>query len=155
MDTQNSPMPPADDHRPYDQQDRAAEANPNPNDPAVRADKPNYGTFGVADNATPTNQDGSSTSGGRSGSNDNPDEFSEFSDREKDAQNAPDNAEDQPGHVMQNQNPELVREVQATSEDNTELRNAWAEDDPRYAGGGTHNTREEPADAKYPNNDDK
>jgi hypothetical protein len=139
------------DNRPLDQQERAADAQLNPNDPATNARAPQYGTFGHADDAAFA----ASSTGGRSGSNDNPDEFSEFRDREKDAQNAPDAAEDQPGHIEQNQAPELVREVQADTEDNDELRKAWAIDDPRYAGGGTHSTREEDADAKYPDNDDK
>ena len=147
MDTQNPPLPPDNDHRPLDQQERAAAAHPNPNDPAVTAASPAFGSFGHPSNAT-------DAAPGRSGANDNPDEFSEFSDREKEAQNAPDNPEDQPGHVMQNQNPELVRKVQAEGGDNDELRKAWAEDDPRYAGGGTHNTREESADADYPTKDE-
>ena len=146
MDTQNPPLPSDNDHRAPEQQDRAAAVRSN--DPAVTAPSPEYGSFGHASNA-PTNE-----APGRSGANDNPDEFSEFSDREKDAQKAPDNPEDQPGHITQNQNPELVRKVQAESSDPDELRKAWAEDDPRYAGGGTHNTREEPADAKYPTKDE-
>ena len=145
MDTQNPPLPSDNDHRPLDQQDRAASLNPNA--PAVQPDNPTFGSFGHPSNAA-------DTAPGRSGANDNPDEFSEFSDREKEAQKAPDNPEDQPGHVMQNQNPELVRKVQAEGGDTEELRKAWAEDDPRYAGGGTHNTREEPADAKYPAKDE-
>ncbi|MFD2720517.1 hypothetical protein ACFST9_17485 [Hymenobacter monticola] len=157
MDTQNPSQPSENDFRPEDQKERAATARPNPHDPAVNAASPNYGEFGgvpaagptAANYTTPTN----SSAPGRSGANDNPDEFSEFRDREKDAQNAPDRAEDQPGHVVQNQAPGLVAAVQATSEDNEELRKAWAIDDPRYAGGGTHNTREEDADANYPNND--
>ena len=136
MDTQNPPLPPDNDHRPLDQQD-----------PAVQPGSPAFGSFGHPSNAA-------NAAPGRSGANDNPDEFSEFSDREKDAQKAPDNPEDQPGHVTQNQNPELVRKVQAEGGDTEELRKAWAEDDPRYAGGGTHNTREEPADAKYPAKDE-
>ena len=80
---------------------------------------------------------------GRSGANDNPDEFSEFRDKEKDAQKAPSNPADQPGHVEQNQDPAAVRAAQHA--DSEEQRAAWAKDDPRYAGGGTHNTREEPA----------
>lgn len=153
MDTPLPPLPPENDHRPLSQQERAAAAKPNPNDPILNADSPNYGTFGVAD--SPTNSaSGHEGGNGRSGANDNPDEFSEFNDREKKANEAPDDLEDQPGHVTQNQAPGLVREVQATSEDNEELRKAWAIDDPRYAGGGTHNTREEDADAKYPKNDD-
>ena len=81
---------------------------------------------------------------GRSGANDNPGEFSEFRDRDKDAQKAPSNPADQPGHVEQNQDPAAVRAAQ--NADSDEQRAAWAKDDPRYAGGGTHNTREEPAD---------
>lgn len=110
--------------------------------PKPAAGTPGYGEFGQA----PTN-----AAPGRSGANDNPDEFAEFDDREKDAQNAPDNPQDQPGHVEQNQNPAAVREAQG--KDNEDQRAAWAADDPRYAGGGTHNTREEPADANYPDND--
>jgi hypothetical protein len=150
MDTPTSPDLNENDHRPLDQQERAADAHPNVNDPILKADSPNYGTFGHADDAAFA----ASQSGGRSGANDNPDEFSEFDDREKKAQEAPENAEDQPGHIMQNQAPGLVREVQASTEDNDELRKAWAIDDPRYAGGGTHNTRDEDADANYPKNDD-
>jgi hypothetical protein len=145
MDTQNPPLPPDNDHRPQDQQDRAATARLNPNDPAVTAASPNYGSFGHAN--PPTNE-----MPGRSGANDNPDEFSELSDREQEARNAPDNPEDQPGHVTQNQDPAAVRA--ARHADSDEQRAAWAKDDPRYAGGGTHNTREEPADANYPTKDE-
>ncbi len=103
---------------------------PTPNTP------PAYGEFGKQ--ATPTD-----TAPGRSGANDNPDEFSEFSDREGEAQKAPDNPEDQSGHVEQNQDPAAVRAAQGKDDDTQ--REAWAKDDPRFAGGGTHNTREEPA----------
>ena len=108
--------------------------NPSPT-PDHKA-QPAYGEFGNA--TTPT-----AAAPGRSGANDNPDEFSEFGDREKDAQKAPDNPEDQSGHVEQNQDPAAVRAAQ--SKDDETQREAWAKDDPRYAGGGTHNTREEPA----------
>ena len=130
------------------QQNQARHADPNPNDPAkdAEAGTPSYGDFGRPENVNPT---GSASA--NDGSNDNPDEFSEFRDREKDAQNAPTRPEDQPGHVEQNQAPDLVRATQG--EENDIQRQAWAADDPRYAGGGTHNTREEDADAKYPNND--
>jgi hypothetical protein len=138
------------DNRPLDQQERAADAQLNSNDPAANASAPHYGTFGHTDDAAFAASQG----GGRSGANDNPDEFSEFRDREKEAQNAPSRPEDQPGHIEQNQAPEVVREAQAEGADNEELRKAWAADDPRYAGGGTHSTRDEDADAKYPNNDD-
>ncbi|WP_201980068.1 hypothetical protein [Hymenobacter rubidus] len=156
MDTQNTPAPSTDDARPLDQQERAAAARPNSNDPAVNASSPTYGEFGgvpasaplaAHHAAAPTN-----AAPGRSGANDNPDEFSEFRDREKEARNAPDNPEDQPGHVEQNQAPDAVRAAQHADTD--EQRAAWSKDDPRYAGGGTHNTREEPADAQYPASDE-
>ena len=127
MDTQNTPTP---------------ATTPTPD-----ASNPNYGEFGATKAAQPAN----ATPPGRSGANDNHDEFSEFKDKEKEAQKAPDNPEDQPGHVEQNQDPAAVREAQG--KDDETQRAAWAQDDPRYAGGGTHNTREEPADAKYPAKD--
>lgn len=147
MDTQNDSTSPANDTRPDDQQDRAASAHLNPNDPATNARKPDYGTFGHADDAAFA----ASSAAGRSGANDNPDEFSEFRDREKEAQNAPVNPEDQPGHVEQNQDTAAVRAAQGEEDDIQ--RKAWAKDDPRYAGGGTHNTREEDADTNYPSKD--
>ena len=146
MDTQNLPLLPANDTRPQDQQERAAKANLNPNDPTVGTDSPNYGEFGGVPASPPTPVTYASpttTAPGRSGANDNPDEFSELQRREKDAQKAPDNAKDQPGHIEQNQDPAAVRAAQHADTD--EQRAAWSKDDPRYAGGGTHNTREEPA----------
>ncbi len=144
MDTQNAPIPQSNDTRPQDQKDRAADAQLNPNDPAVSASSPEYGEFGgvPASAPTPATYD-APPAAGRSGANDNPDEFSEFNDRDKDAQKAPENPADQAGHVEQNQNPAAVRAAQHADSD--EQRAAWSEDDPRYAGGGTHNTREEPA----------
>ena len=127
MDTQNPSLTP-------NSEDQTAAANPN------------YGEFGRAAHKGPTNE-----APGRSGANDNPDEFAEFADRDKEAAKAPDNPEDQPGHIEQNQNPAAVREAQGKDDDTQ--RAAWATDDPRYAGGGTHNTREEPADANYPDAD--
>ena len=128
MDTQNPSLPPNSSNQPA-------------------AGSPNYGEFGHAARQAPTNE-----APGRSGANDNPDEFAEFDDREQEAQNAPDNPEDQPGHVEQNQDPAAVRAAQG--KDDETQRTAWAADDPRYAGGGTHNTREEPADADYPTKDE-
>ncbi len=156
MDTPNTPTTPDNDPRPQDQQERAATAHLNPNDPIIDATSPQYGEFGgarvqpsaAAPATAPTN---SSRPPGRSGANDNPDEFSEFGDREAKAQEAPTNPKDQPGHIEQNQDPAAVRA--AHGKDDETQRDAWAQDDPRYAGGGTHNTREEPADAKYPDND--
>jgi len=145
MASQETPTPPANDYRPQDQQDRAAAAQPNANDPAVNAAAPNYGEFGGVTASAPMAANYAPQTG-RDGSNDNPDEFSEFRDREKDAHKAPANPLDQPGHVEQNQNPGLVQATQG--EDNDIQRKAWALDDPRYAGGGTHNTRDEPADTR-------
>ncbi|ALW86788.1 hypothetical protein AUC43_17900 [Hymenobacter sedentarius] len=142
MDTQNTSNSPANDTRPEDQQQRAATARPNPNDPILTATSPNYGEFGGIDPNAPT----AAQHSGRDGSNDNPDEFSELRSRDKDAREAPSNPADQPGHVEQNQNPAAVRATQ--NEDNDEQRAAWALDDPRYAGGGTHNTRDESASTK-------
>ena len=141
MDTQDTPNPPDNDFRPLGQQERAASAKPNPNDPILTASSPNYGEFGGTNAADTTAQPA-----GRDGSNDNPDEFSEFRSREKDAQDAPADPANQPGHVEQNQNPEAVRATQ--DENNDEQRAAWAEDDPRWAGGGTHNTRNESVSTK-------
>ncbi|MBD2769975.1 hypothetical protein IC235_18975 [Hymenobacter sp. BT664] len=147
MDTQNTPLPPANDFRPQDQQDRAATARPNPNDPIIHASSPNYGDFGgVSHGASDASATTANASAGRDGSNDNPDEFSELRSRERDARNAPNNPLDQPGHIEQNQDPAAVRATQDENYD--ELRTAWAQDDPRYAGGGTHNTREESASTK-------
>ncbi|MBF9239914.1 hypothetical protein I2I05_21155 [Hymenobacter sp. BT683] len=148
MSTQNTPNPPDNDFRPEDQQERAASARPNPNDPILNAQRPNYGEFGGINPTDSTSgQTGSAVptaqAPGRDGSNDNPDEFSEFRSREKDARDAPANPADQPGHVEQNQDPAAVRATQG--EDNDEQRAAWAKDDPRWAGGGSHNTRDESA----------
>jgi len=151
MDTQNTSNPPDNDFRPDDQQDRAAAARLNPNDPIIEARSPNYGDFGGVDPTNSVQGDGpaigaAAQPAGRSGANDNPDEFSEFSDRDKDARQAPGNPADQPGHVEQNQNPDAVRATH--DESSEEQRAAWAMDDPRYAGGGTHNTRQESASTK-------
>ena len=113
--------------------------SPKPNsENEAAAGSPNYGEFGHAPRTATTAE-----APGRSGANDNPDEFSEFRSR-KDAEKAPDNPEDQAGHVEQNQDPEAVRAARHADAD--VQRQAWAQDDPRYAGGGTHNTRSEPAD---------
>ena len=128
MDTQNPSRTPDSDNQPA-------------------SDSPSYGEFGHAAHAAAT-----AAAPGRSGANDNPDEFSELGDREKEAAKAPDNPEDQPGHIEQNQNPAAIRDTQGKDDDTQ--RAAWADDDPRYAGGGTHNTHQEPADAKYPAKDE-
>ncbi|MGI4737321.1 MAG: hypothetical protein ACRYG7_19320 [Janthinobacterium lividum] len=140
MDTQDSTNMSAPDQR-----ERAQEAHLNSNDPAKEAaSTPQYGDFGKPTGPAPTAEKPE----GRSGSNDNPDEFSEFRD-EKEAQDHPDDIEDQPGHVMQNQDPQGVAQAQASGSDTDELRAAWSKDDPRYAGGGSHNQafREAPDEA--------
>ncbi len=130
MDTQDSTIPPA-----PDQQERAQEAHLNPNDPAKdAAATPQYGDFGKPTGPAPT----ADKPEGRSGANDNPDEFSAIRD-EKEAKAHPDKLEDQPGHVMQNQDPQGVAQAEASGADTDELRAAWAKDDPRYAGGGSNN----------------
>lgn len=124
-----------DDALPADQQKRAEQARPDPNDPATQAEAgtPQYGSFGKADGVEPamtTKNDGS---------NDNPDEFSEFrknkastpDDTSTNSQSA--NLESQRGHVDQNQDPQAVRKVQNADAD--EQRSGWADDDERYAGG--------------------
>lgn len=123
--------------------------SPTPNsDDQSATDSPNYGEFGHAGNHPPTNGPH-----GRSGANDNPDEFAEFADRRENAEKAPDNPEDQPGYIEQNQDTAAVREAHG-KDDDTE-RAAWTSDDPRYAGGGTHNTRGESADTRtHPDSDE-
>lgn len=131
MDTQDSPHTSAPDQR-----ERAQEARLNPNDPAKEAaTSPQYGDFGKPAEPAPTVDKPE----GRSGSNDNPDEFSEFRDEAK-AEAHPDKLEEQPGHIMQNQDPQGVAKAEASGADTDELRAAWSKDDPRYAGGGSHNT---------------
>ncbi len=140
MDTQNNPAP--DDQRPEDQKARATAAPHNPNDPAQEPGRPAYGDFG-GEKPMPPAANPAGTPAGRSGANDNPDEFSELDSREKEARKAPATPAGQSGHIEQNQDPAAVRA--AHNEGTDEQRAAWAKDDPRYAGGGTHNTREEPA----------
>ncbi len=106
----------------------------NPTEPAQDdAKSPNYGDFGQP---TALASDAANAPEGRSGSNDNPDEFSEIRNKGK-AEAHPDDLADQPGHVDQNQNPQAVRDAQHADTD--EQRAAWSKDDPRYAGGGSHN----------------
>jgi hypothetical protein len=120
---------------PADQQKRAEQANLNPDSLATEANAgtPQYGDFGKADDAKPV------VNANNDGSNDNPDEFSEF---RKDSVSTPDdtsttsqsaNLENQRGHVDQNQDPQAVRKVQNADAD--EQRVGWAADDERYAGG--------------------
>lgn len=148
----SNPMTPHEGPLPAYQQKRAADANPNPNDPAKDADagSPNYGDFGKAENVAPA---GSSAQ--NDGSNDNPDEFSEFrkkdapttEDYSTDAENA--NPEHQRGHTVQNEDPQGVRNVQNADRDVQE--GTWADDDERYAGGHRKASWEENNDAEHSN----
>ena len=124
------------------QRERAATAHLNPNDPAREAEAgtPVYGDFGKADASTQP------VSSGRDGSNDNPDEFSELR-KPEDAQKAPARPEDQRGHVTQNQDPGAVYAAQDA--ENDEKRTAWADDDPRYAGGHAKATWQENNDQEH------
>jgi hypothetical protein len=125
-----STTPSSDDQRPADQQARAEQAHPTPQ----KTDTPQYGEFG---HAQPT----SAAPANNSGHNDNPDEFSEF--RKPNSTGTEDYSAEaeaarpaqQPGHVEQNQDPAAVRAAQ--DQDADVQRTAWADDDPRYAGGGT------------------
>lgn len=127
----------SDDHRPDYQSDRANDVHPNLNEPQLKAEPgtPNYGDFGKLD--SPDAQTSQPTS--NSGSNDNPDEFSEF--RKPGAPSTEDygtsadaaSPEHQQGHIEQNQAPGEVKAAQ--SGDTDEQRTAWSNDDERYAGG--------------------
>ena len=148
------------DQRPAGQQDRAATAHLNPNEPATQAEAgtPAYGNFGKADETEPA-----APLASNDGSNDNPDEFSEF--RKPAAQptasqnpgyqpnGEPDtpNPGPQRGHAQQNQDPSLVKD--AKDADNDAQRTAWADDDRRYAGGHPHATWQENNDQEHQNND--
>jgi hypothetical protein len=137
---------------PAGQQHRAEQAHLNPNEPArdAEAGTPQYGDFGKPENVTPT-----ANSSSNDGSNDNPDEFSEF--RDKDAPKTEDystnaenaNPEHQRGHVVQNQDPSGVRNVQNADRDVQE--GTWADDDERYAGGHKQASWQERNDAEHSN----
>ena len=100
------------------------------------AGTPPYGNFGKAHETEPAVP---SASAKNDGSNDNPDEFSEFRtpedaptyDNGTDAQNR--NDPQQRGHITQNQATDEV--VAAEHADVDVQRAAWSDDDPRYAGG--------------------
>lgn len=135
MDTSN-PAADSNDQRPADQQARAAQAHPNPRDPQSQpGSSPAFGSFG---HAHPTNSGGPAPVA-NDGSNDNPDEFSEFrkssapatEDYSTEAEQA--NPAQQPGHVEQNQAPAEVAATQ--NADQSTAERSWADDDPRYAGG--------------------
>jgi hypothetical protein len=152
------------DPRPEDQREAANRAHLTPDTQADQAHDgtPNYGSFGHPDNQ--------SAPAPRDGSNENPDEFSEFrkdgnkSVPKPDADvpgayttNSPDaNPTGQPGHVRQNRDPQAVQYAQGDvpgqqqkEEDNT--KQAWAQDDERYAGGHAEASWQENNDAEHDN----
>ncbi|RYY10282.1 MAG: hypothetical protein EOO36_20835 [Cytophagaceae bacterium] len=135
------------------QQNQADNAHLNPNEPATQAaaGTPGYGDFGKPENANPSD----SAPANNDGSNDNPDEFSEFRDPEdaKDYDNTTDspnaNPEQQRGHVVQNRDPQGIRNVQNADRDVQE--GTWADDDERYAGGHRKASWEENNDDEHSN----
>lgn len=147
-----NPLTPDNGSLPAYQQNQAAQAKPNPNDPAKEAEagSPQYGDFGKAENVSPTG-----SSAGNDGSNDNPDEFSEFrkdgdsitEDYSTSAENA--NSEHQRGHTVQNEDPQGVRNVQNADRDVQE--GTWADDDERYAGGHKQASWQERNDDEHSN----
>lgn len=152
----NSVMPPFEDDNqgalPAGQQHRAEQAHLNANEPArdAEAGTPHYGSFGRPENVNST---GSASR--NDGSNDNPDEFSEFRDKDapatEDYSTAAENAnpEQQRGHTVQNEDPQGVRNVQ--NADHDVQKGAWADDDERYAGGHKKATWEEENDKEHAN----
>lgn len=137
-----------DDHRPDYQRDRANDVHLNDDEPQLEAEAgtPDYGNFGKPNNAAAS----TSQPKRNDGSNDNPDEFSEFrkpDDRGTNANSA--NPMDQRGHVDQNQNPEAVNVTQDADHD--ESRAAWSDDDERYAGGHRKASWEENNDDEHSN----
>ena len=102
----------------------------------------------------PANKPAEQPNSTNSGHNDNPDEFSFFKEDADEAKPAsgtenyapeaePADPADQPGHIEQNQDPAAVLATQINHADNETTHQAWEKDDPRYAGGGTHNMRDE------------
>jgi len=150
--TANSAELDSDGTLPNYQQHRADQAQLNVDEPARNAEagSPQYGDFGKPENVAPT-----SSSSSNDGSNDNPDEFSEF--RDKDAPKTEDystnaenaNPEQQRGHVVQNEDPQGVRNVQNADRDVQE--GTWADDDERYAGGHKQASWQERNDAEHSN----
>lgn len=152
-------------HLPADQREAAAHAHLVPDAQAdqAAAGTPQYGSFGKpGDVAPPTAKDGS---------NDNPDEFSELASAANKQPNRPDanvpgayatdspdgNSTGQRGHAAQNRDSEAVKMAQGDTagqnqkeEDNT--REAWSQDDERYAGGHAKASWTEQNDSEHDNN---
>ena len=133
------------DHRPEDQAQNAAEAQPNPNDAAVNSSTgtPDYGSFGSAEdaaNAAAASGNAAPAASGNDGSNDNPDEFSEFRSAKKESGTEDYSAEASTasaagaasyngGRDASNADPEAFKK------DEDVARAAFAADDPRYSSG--------------------
>ena len=136
---------------PAGQQARAEQAHLNPDDPAKEAEAgtPQYGNFGKANETEPT------MTTKNDGSNDNPDEFSEFRKPDQAAIEGygtdPDaaNPAHQQGHVEQNQATDEV--IAAQHEDTDKRRAAWSDDDARYAGGHREASWEENNEKEHSN----
>lgn len=156
MSTLPSPDGPTKDDKnalPKDQQHRAEQAHLKVDSTADQAEAgtPRYGNFGKANETEPPVP----TQSKNDGSNDNPDEFSEF--REpgqpvtEDYGTSADAAspQHQQGHVEQNQAPDEVRAAQ--HEDTDYQRAAWSDDDKRYAGGHREASWEESNDKEHSN----
>ncbi len=145
-----------DGQMPAGQHQRAEEARLNPNDPARNAESgtPSYGNFGKPGDkeAAPT----TASTSRNDGSNDNPDEFSEFNKPDPHVKAQPngepesDSTGPQRGHITQNQDPAAVRDAQHADTD--EQRAAWSDDDPRYAGGKQQATWQAKNDEEHSNN---
>lgn len=155
MSTFPRPDGPNDDKNdlPEDQQRRAEQAHLQVDTTADQAEAgtPRYGNFGKANETEPPVP----TQPKNDGSNDNPDEFSEFrkpgepvtEDYGTSADAA--NPAHQQGHVEQNQAPDEVRAAQNKETD--EQRAAWSSDDERYAGGHREASWQESNDKEHSN----
>ncbi|TGD76937.1 hypothetical protein [Hymenobacter wooponensis] len=113
-------------------------------EPAAHDGTPHYGDFGhPADPTAPRHYQALTNDG----SNDNPDEFSEFRGKNASATEQyclPGAIADpnlQRGHVEQNQHPEAIAAAEGGSD--AEERAAYALDDPRYAGGDVFDLKDE------------
>jgi hypothetical protein len=121
---------------PADQQKNAENARLQVDTTATQAEAgtPKYGEFG-----NPNNVVAAGAPSENDGSNDNPDEFSEFrkpgESSTEDYGTSADAAspDHQQGHTEQNQAPGEVKAAQNKETD--EQRAAWSSDDERYAGG--------------------
>lgn len=133
------PFSKPEDPRPEDQIRNAEKAQPNSHDPSVHASAPNYGSFGHPDDAANAAATGDTASAQNDGSNDNPDEFSEFHTAAKpgtqgyapQASNAT-----QAGAATYNGGRDTSNAHPAAFEKSEDVaREAFAEDDPRYGSG--------------------